>query len=94
MIQHRCQQDKATQAHQHNLISASVHPEVVTAYISEEHKRENIGLVSLLEQAERLNIPLNPLGAIPKKDKPNKWRLIMDLFSPEGYNMNDVKGRL
>ena len=74
----------------HNLISALEHPEVVAAYISEEHTLGNIGLVGSLEQGRRLNIQLNPLGAIPKKDKPNKWRLIMDLSSPEGYSVNDA----
>ena len=73
----------------HNLISASEHPEVVAAYISKEYTRGNIGLVGSLEQAGHLNIQLNPLGAIPKKDKPNKWRLIMDLSSPEGYIVNN-----
>ena len=43
-------------------------------YTSEEYKRGNIGLVGPLQQAECLNIQLNPLGAIPK-DKPNKWKL-------------------
>ena len=26
---------------------------------------------------------------IPKKNKPNKWRLILDLSSPEGQSIND-----
>ena len=46
----------------------------IAEYTSEEYKRGNIGLVGPLQQAECLNIQLNPLGAIPK-DKPNKWKL-------------------
>lgn len=28
-------------------------------------------------------------GVIPKKNRPGKWRLIIDLFSPEGGSIND-----
>ena len=34
-------------------------------------------------------IHLSPLGAIPKKHKPGKWRLIVDLSSPAGASIND-----
>ena len=34
-------------------------------------------------------IHLSPIGAIPKKHKPGKWRLIMDLSSPAGSSIND-----
>jgi len=34
------------------------------------------------------NIHINPVGAIPKKNKPNKWRLIVDLSSPSGSSVN------
>ena len=35
------------------------------------------------------NIHLSPLGVIPKKHKPGKWRLIVDLSSPAGVSVND-----
>ena len=35
------------------------------------------------------NIHLSPLGAIPKKHKPGKWQLIVDLSSPAGASVND-----
>ena len=35
------------------------------------------------------NIHISPVGAIPKKNKPNKWRLIVDLSSPQGSSVND-----
>ena len=35
------------------------------------------------------NIHLSPPGAIPKKHKPGKWRLIVDLSSPAGASVND-----
>lgn len=36
-----------------------------------------------------LNIHCTPFGIIPKKSKPGKWRLIVDLSSPEGHSVND-----
>ena len=32
---------------------------------------------------------VSPMGIIPKKNKPNKWRLIVDLSSPKGFNINE-----
>ena len=72
-----------------NLISARAHPEVVSAYIQDELSRGQLGYVGPIQAAKRLNIQFNPLGAIPKKGKPGKWRLIMDLSSPEGCSVND-----
>ena len=72
-----------------NLISAREHPDVVSAYIQEELCRGHIGHVGSLETANQLNIQLSPLGAIPKKGKPGKWRLIMDLSSPKGGSVNE-----
>jgi len=46
-------------------------------------------VVGPLKVAKQLNIQLNPLGAIPKKGNPGKWRLIMDLSSPKGLSVND-----
>ena len=34
-------------------------------------------------------IHFSPLGVIPKKNKPGKWHLIMDLSSPAGSSIND-----
>jgi len=34
-----------------------------------------------IDTAKQLNIQLSPLGVIPKKNKPGKWHLIMDLSS-------------
>ena len=60
---------------------------VVDAYISKE-----------LEQGRMVHIPdpsvlpwfhTSPFGVIPKKHKPGKWRLIVDLSAPEGHSVND-----
>ena len=34
-------------------------------------------------------IHISPVGAIPKKNKPGKYRLIMDLSSPKNFSVND-----
>ena len=34
-------------------------------------------------------IHVSPIGLIPKKNRPGKWRLIVDLSSPTGKSMND-----
>ena len=34
-------------------------------------------------------IHTSPLGVIRKKNKPSKWRLIVDLSSPAGFSIND-----
>ena len=35
----------------------------------------------------------SPIGIIPKRNKPGKWRLIVDLSSPEGASVNDGVAR-
>ena len=36
-----------------------------------------------------LPFQVSPIGIIPKKHKPNKWRLIADLSSPKDKSVND-----
>ena len=35
------------------------------------------------------NVHFSPVGAIPKRHRPGKWRLIIDLFSPSNASVND-----
>jgi len=69
-----------------NIQSALEHPEVVRDYLANEC---SLGRVlgpfppSLLS-----NVHISPLGVVPKKEH-NKWRLILDLSSPEGHSVND-----
>ena len=63
-------------------------PEVVSVYIKEELGAER--LVELtVDEAARLEVHCSPIGIIPEKNKPGKWRLIMDLSSPDGASVND-----
>ena len=74
-------------ARNRNMLSASQNSAVLNAYISKE-----------LEQGRMVHIPdpsvlpwfhTSPFGVIPKKHKPGKWRLIVDLSAPEGHSVND-----
>ena len=69
-----------------NLKSVRDHKEVVTKYIQGER-----GAGRLLGPFQRDKMPgvhVSPLGVIPKSE-PGKWRLILDLSSPEGGSVND-----
>ena len=44
----------------------------------------------LLSPSHDSSIQLSPFGVIPKKNKPNKWHLIVDLSSPKGRSVNDA----
>ncbi len=75
-----------------NMPSADEHPEVVDNYIREEVASER--LVEMAgSEAERLGIHTSPFGVIPKKNKPNKGRLILDLSSPTGQSVNNGIGK-
>ncbi len=45
--------------------------------------------VGKADQASELGVHCSPFGVIPKKGKAGKWRLIVDLSSPAGLNVND-----
>ena len=69
-----------------NMLSVLDHPQVVTEYIKEEVQANRMHRV---ENALAKNVHCSPFGVIPKKNKPNKWRLILDLSSPDGQSVND-----
>ena len=68
-----------------NMFSSREHPAVVSQYIaSERHMKRMHGPFS-----SSCNIHTSPIGVIPKKHREGKWRLIVDLSSPEGSSVND-----
>ena len=69
-----------------NMPSVLDHPEVVTEYIKEEVQANRMHRV---DDAVAEKVHCSPFGVIPKKNKPNKWRLILDLSSPDGQSVND-----
>lgn len=42
-----------------------------------------------LEAAKEMGVHCSSFGEIPKRNKKNKWCLILDLLSPEGCSIND-----
>ena len=62
----------------------SSNPEIISEYLARE-----LSLGRMLTQNDHHNIQISPLGIIPKKNKPGKYRLIVDLSSPQGVSVND-----
>ena len=62
-------------------------PAIVSDYLSRE-----VGLGRTWTCPQRIlprGIHISPLGIIPKKNKPGKWRMIVDLSAPKGCSVND-----
>ena len=69
------------------MLSTLDHPTVIEAYI---HNELTLGRLAYIPNPT--NLPwyhASPTGIIPKKHKPGKWRLIVDLSAPEGHSIND-----
>ena len=74
--------------HRRNMLSAVQHPKEVNDYLKEELAMNR--LVQFPKPvADHLGAHCSPIGVIPKKHKPNKWRLIVDQSSPNGASVND-----
>ena len=70
-----------------NMLSATEQAEVVQAYLDKEVALGRVvGPVS--PQSAPANTQISPFGVILKSSQPGKWRLILDLSSPEGYSVN------
>jgi len=72
-----------------NMLSAEEHPQVVSSYIETEVGANRMLLIGTREEAQKLAIHCSPFGVIPKKNKPGKWRLILDLSAPTDHSVND-----
>ena len=46
-------------------------------------------MVRLPLAAVDTSLQISPIGVIPKRNRPNNWRLIVDLSSPDGQSVND-----
>ena len=71
------------------MLSALEHPEVVSSYVAEETIAGRFICVGSPETAQNMGIHVSPFGVIPKKNRPNKWRLIVNLSAPDGSSVND-----
>ena len=62
----------------------SGNPEVIVDYLKREVSRGRMFVCP-----SETGIHISPMGVIPKKNKPGKWQLIVDLSAPEGGSVND-----
>ena len=69
-----------------NMKSALSHPEPLSDYLTGECLAERV--VGPLPQSAIRPLQVSRLGVIPKST-PGKWRVILDLSSPEGKSVND-----
>ena len=70
-----------------NMRSANENAEVVQAYLDKELVLGRIVGPVTPDRTPR-GTQLSPFGVIPKTSQPGKWRLIVDLSSPEGKSVN------
>ena len=57
-------------------------------YIEEEWAQGHL-LELTASLAESVGVHCSPFGVISKKNRPDKWRLILDLSSPKKNSVND-----
>ena len=69
-----------------NMISADQHPEIIDDYLANEF---HLNRISLVPKDFQPSVHISPFGVIPKRNKPGKWRLILDLSSPDHYSVNE-----
>ena len=72
-----------------NLSTALEQPEVVEKYLHEELQANRVIKIHPSDDVKGLGIQCSPFGVIPKKNRRNKWRLIVDLSAPQGHSVND-----
>ena len=73
-----------------NARSAFEHEQVVSDYLATELKAGRVARAGTLQEAQHMGIHCSPFGVIPKKNKPGKFRLILNLSAPEGHSVNDT----
>ena len=75
-----------------NLKSALDHPTVVQAYLDREVQLGHMARLSPKDMASvaPLGIQVSPCGVIPKRNRPDKWRLIVNLSALHGSSTNDA----
>ena len=81
--------EKGLMASGQNLVSAGEQPQVVRDYLADEVKAQRVWLVGSQEVVRGRRVHCSPFGVIPKKWKPGKWRLILNLSAPDGASAND-----
>ena len=68
------------------MLSADQRPEIIDDYLANEF---HLNRISLVPEDLRPKVHISPFGVIPERNKPGKWRLILDLSSPDNYCINE-----
>ena len=80
------------QRHQCKSASANLQSALTNARVVWDYLKKEIALGRIIGPVPPCEVPcgtqLNPFGVIPKASQPGKWRLIVDLSSPEGASVN------
>ena len=71
-----------------NKPSAVQHASVIDEYLANEVSRGRVA--GPFNSPPLPNLQVSSFGVIPKQGQPGKWRLIVDLSSPEGSSINSV----
>ena len=66
---------------------AAQHASVINEHLANEVSRGRVA--APFDSPPLPNLQVSSFGIIPKRGQPGKWRLIVDLSSPEGSNVND-----
>ena len=75
-------------AHGKNMQSAAEHGDVLEKYLAGEMEAGKVALAGTFQQAKAWGIHCTLFGVIPKKNRPGKFRLILNLSAPEGVSVN------
>ena len=70
-----------------NKLLAYQHSGVIDVYLANEVRRGHV--VGPFDSPPMQNLHISSFGVITKKEQPVKWRLIVDLSSPQGHSVND-----
>ena len=72
-----------------NTRSAAEHATIVSEYLRQELEHGYVLGPFDMQSFSNVAIQTSSIGVIPKKHTQGKWRLIVDLSSPDGTSMND-----
>jgi len=67
------------------MCEASQHRDVIREYLAKEVQGRRVWRV----EKDTAGIQCSPFGVIPKKGRPGRWRLIVDLSAPGAHSVND-----
>ena len=70
-----------------NMRSAFDHPSVIDAYLEDEVSCGRVA--GPFSSPPFTGLHISRFGVVPKNNQPGKWRLILDLSSPDGHSVND-----